>query len=159
MKGSKRSGISIKEGKAMNKTKLLVRNSEVGVTAQMGKVMTWSFKRNFYGEKKILNKQRINELINNSFLKEPFTIYDDWFRNISLVGYDFTKFRNVKKPFPDLLLSQRPTSKFALHLSGGVDSCLLALLYDNEQADYFTVTVEGSSDEEYVSADEFGPIV
>lgn len=118
--------------------------------------MFWSFKRNYFGERKILNKQRVNELIRNSCLDEPFTIFDDWFRYISIDEGAFTEIlKNIKKPFPDLLLHQKPNSKFALHLSAGVDSALLAFLYDNESADYLVGTVEGASDIEYVIAKSF----
>jgi len=139
----------------MDNIKLFEKDSKVDIGSVQEKSMTWSYKRSFYGNKKILNTEKINTLLSDSYLKGLFTIYDDWFKRTSLVRYDIKKFSNVKKPFPDLLLSQKPVSKFALHLSGGIDSCLLALLYDSEQADYFTVTVKGSSDEEFVSANEF----
>jgi asparagine synthetase B (glutamine-hydrolysing) len=49
----------------------------------------------------------------------------------------------IHEPFPDILVAQKPKRKFALHLSGGIDSSVLAKLYDREDADYIHVgTVE-----------------
>lgn len=117
--------------------------------------MNLTFKRYYYGKRSKLNKQLLNKLIEESCLDEPYTIFDDWFRQISVESYDFTKLNNVAMPFPDLLICQKPESGFALHLSGGIDSALLAFLYDSQAVDYIVGTVKGADDIEYTVAKAF----
>ena len=117
--------------------------------------MSWHFKRIYYGQRKSLNPQRCIELIKRSYLNEPLTIFDDWFNSISVEDLPPDWIKEIQQPFPDLLTCQRPPGRFALHLSGGVDSSILAFLFDHDEADYLVGTVEQASDQEFVLAQNF----
>lgn len=113
--------------------------------------MIWHAERHMYGPRTRLNPNRVRKLLGRVHLKHPLTMYDDWFRHISIVGYDFGAF-GASAPM-DILAAQRPDGPFALFLSGGVDSGLLAWLYDRPDADYYTGTVVGALRTEYEAAE------
>jgi asparagine synthetase B (glutamine-hydrolysing) len=70
----------------------------------------------------------------------PCTLFSGYYRAINRVGDYDSLYSRIQKPFPDVLLAQKPNEKFALHLSGGFDSSILAKLYDREDVDYIHLT-------------------
>lgn len=94
----------------------------------------WEFKRRFIGEKKEFDLERIKHFLNKGYFKPPFTVFNQK-RELYIEG-DYTIKSNT---FPEMLIEQNPNKKFALHLSGGFDSSILAKLYDREDATYIHI--------------------
>jgi len=117
-------------------------------------MMHWRITRRMYGTRKQLDVDRVLEIQTRSFLLAPHTIYRRWFRSVECVGCNVADW-GISKPFPDILEAQRPDGPFALHLSGGVDSSVLAKLYDSPDAHYFTGTVAGGNPAEWLAAQRF----
>jgi hypothetical protein len=102
--------------------------------------MTWTFERTFYGDKREFNLKSIRDFLMRGYYPIPFTLFNGYYRAVNRVGDHDSLYSHIQEPFPDTLLVQRPDEKFALHLSGGFDSSILAKLYDREDADYIHFT-------------------
>ncbi|MFC1752196.1 asparagine synthase C-terminal domain-containing protein [Thermoproteota archaeon] len=103
--------------------------------------MTWEFKKSFYGKKEELHKENIRKFLEDSYYFIPYTIFHGLYRVVYCEG-DLNYINSkIKKPFPDILIAQNPGQKFAMHFSGGLDSAVLAKLYDREDVDYLHVGV------------------
>lgn len=102
--------------------------------------MDWTFERVFYGAKSGLDLESMWRFLGEGYYFIPRTLFADYFRAVIRVGDHDSLYAHVGKPFPDALLAQRPQGRFALHLSGGFDSAILAKLYDREDVDYIHVT-------------------
>lgn len=102
--------------------------------------MDWTFERVFYGNKKELDLKSIWDFLGRGYYFIPRTLFTGYYRAVKRVGDYHGLYRTIEKPFPDAIEAQRPTGKFALHLSGGFDSSILAKLYDREDADYIHLT-------------------
>ena len=102
--------------------------------------MTWTFERVFYGSKDGLNLRSMRDFLMRGYYLIPHTLFNGYYRAVNRVGDYESIYTRVKKPFPDLLLAQRPEGRFALHLSGGFDSSILAKLYDRQDVDYIHFT-------------------
>jgi hypothetical protein len=102
--------------------------------------MSWTFERTFYGDKQGLNLRSIRDFLMRGYYPIPCTLFNGYYRAVNRVGDHDSLYPCVRKPFPDVLLAQKPNEKFALHLSGGFDSSILAKLYDREDADYIHLT-------------------
>lgn len=102
--------------------------------------MSWTFERVFYGRKNGLNLKSLYDYLNHAFYPIPQTLLNGYYRAVHRVGDHDSLYGRIAKPFPDALEAQRPSERFALHLSGGFDSAILAKLYDREDADYIHFT-------------------
>ncbi len=102
--------------------------------------MTWTFERVFYGSKEGLNLRGMRDFLMRGYYPIPHTLFDGYYRSVYRVGDHDAIYRRIAKPFPDALLAQRPEGRFALHLSGGFDSAIVAKLYDREDVDYIHFT-------------------
>jgi hypothetical protein len=102
--------------------------------------MSWTFERMFYGQPQGLNLRSIRDFLMQGYYLIPCTLFQGYYRSVNRVGDHDSLYRCVQKPFPDVLLAQKPDEKFALHLSGGFDSSILARLYDRADADYIHLT-------------------
>jgi hypothetical protein len=101
--------------------------------------MDWTFARVLYGTKNGLDLESIWRFLWDGYYFIPRTLFTDYYRAVVRVGDHDSLYTQVQRPFPDVLLAQRPAGRFALHLSGGFDSAILAKLYDREDADYVHV--------------------
>ncbi len=102
--------------------------------------MGWTFERVFYGNKNGLDFKSIWDFLVRGYYFIPRTLFRDYYRVTVRVGDYDAVYRRIQKPFPDAIEAQRPDGKFALHLSGGFDSAILAKLYDRPEADYIHLT-------------------
>jgi hypothetical protein len=102
--------------------------------------MNWTFERTFYGDKEGLNLRSIRDFLMQGYYPIPCTLFNGYYRAVNRVGDHDSLYPRVRKPFPDVLLAQKPSERFALHLSGGFDSSILARLYDRKDADYIHLT-------------------
>jgi hypothetical protein len=102
--------------------------------------MNWTFERTFYGDKQGLNLRSIRDFLMRGYYPIPCTLFNGYYRAVRRVGDHDRLYSCVRKPFPDVLLAQKPDERFALHLSGGFDSSILAKLYDRDDADYIHLT-------------------
>jgi hypothetical protein len=102
--------------------------------------MTWTFERVFYGNREGLNLKSMRDFLLQGYYSIPYTLLDGYYRSVHRVGEHDSIYAQVTQPFPDVLLAQRPQGKFALHLSGGFDSAILAQLYDRADIDYIHFT-------------------
>jgi len=103
-------------------------------------MMSWSFKKEFYGSKEgKLNLERVREFLEVGYTLVPYTFIEGFFRTVYWDGEYNSIYRHISKPWPDMLIAQKPEQKFAMHFSGGFDSSILAYLYDRPDADYFHV--------------------
>ncbi len=102
--------------------------------------MSWTFERVFYGHKSGLNIRAIYAYLSRAYYPIPQTLFDGYYRAVYRVGDHDSLYARITKPFPDALEAQRPSRKFAMHLSGGFDSAILAKLYDRRDADYIHFT-------------------
>jgi len=100
----------------------------------------WSFERIFYGKADGLNLRAIRDFLARGHYSIPVTLHEGRFRAVVRVGAHDAVYSRIGKPFPDILAAQRPEARFALHLSGGFDSAILAALYDRPDADYIHFT-------------------
>jgi len=129
--------------------------------------MRWTFEKVFFGQKGPLDLRQIKTYLANGYCLIPHTLFEGYYKAVYRVGDHDSLYAHVDKPFPDELIAQKPQSKFALHLSGGYDSAILAKLYDRPDADYihFTgpesdkaralvATLEGTLHEIQVTADD-----
>ncbi len=98
--------------------------------------MNWTFERAFYGDKHGLNLRSIRDFLMRGYYPIPCTLFNGYYRAVNRVGDHDSLYGRIQEPFPDVLLAQKPDERFALHLSGGFDSSILAKLYDREDADY-----------------------
>lgn len=100
----------------------------------------WTFKKEFYGSKKgKLDLKRVRDFLEIGHTLIPYTLIKGYFRTVYWDGGYNKIYRHIARPWPDLLIAQKPNHKFAMHLSGGFDSSILAYLYDSPNADYFHV--------------------
>jgi hypothetical protein len=102
--------------------------------------MSWTFEKVFYGSRNSLNLTSVREYLRKGYYFVPNTLFESYYRAIVRVGDHDSIYTRVEKPFPDLLVTQKPKGRFALHLSGGYDSSILAKLYDSPDADYIHFT-------------------
>jgi len=102
--------------------------------------MGWTFERVFYGNKNGLDFKSIWDFLVRGYYFIPRTLFRDYYRVTVRVGDYDAVYRRIQKPFPDAIEAQRPDGKFALHLSGGFDSAILAKLYDRPDVDYIHLT-------------------
>lgn len=102
--------------------------------------MSWTFEKVFYGRRDGLNLRSVREYLGKGYYFVPKTLFQGCHRAILRVGDHDGLYARVERPFPDLLVAQKPPGRFALHLSGGYDSSILAKLYDSPDADYIHFT-------------------
>lgn len=102
--------------------------------------MSWTLERMFYGNKNGLDLKSMWDFLMRGYYFIPRTLFKDYYRAVVYTGDTNEVYRRVEKPFPDAIKAQRPSDKFALHLSGGFDSSILAKLYDRDDADYIHLT-------------------
>lgn len=102
--------------------------------------MSWTFERRFYGSPDGLDLHSIGEYLMRAYYFIPRTLFRGLYRAVVRVGDHDGIYARVERPWPDILEAQRPEQKFALHLSGGFDSSILATLYDRPDADYIHLT-------------------
>ena len=102
--------------------------------------MVWSLERVFYGHKEGLNLHSMWEFLRRGFYPIPYTLFNGYYRAVRRVGDHDNLYSRISKPFPDALLAQRPEGKFAVQLSGGFDSSIVAKVYDGEGVDYIHFT-------------------
>ncbi len=102
--------------------------------------MTWTFERVFYGTKDGLNLKSMRDFLMRGYYLIPHTLFNGYYRAVRRVGDYEGVYTRASKPFPDILLAQRPEGRLALHLSGGFDSSILAKLYDRPDVDYIHFT-------------------
>ena len=98
--------------------------------------MFWTFERRFYGEPNGLDMRSIWQFLMHGYYFIPRTLQQDRYRAVVRTGDVDAIYDLIDKPFPDVLVAQSPQVRFALHLSGGFDSAILAKLYDSPDADY-----------------------
>jgi asparagine synthetase B (glutamine-hydrolysing) len=98
--------------------------------------MSWTFERVFYGTREGLDIESMWEFLMRGYYFIPRTLFQGYYRAVIRVGEYDDVYRHIEKPFPDAIEAQRPRGRFALHLSGGFDSSILAKLYDHEDVDY-----------------------
>jgi len=103
-------------------------------------VMVWSFQKVFYGSKEKLNLRSMRDFLMQGFYPIPQTLFQGWWRAVYRVGDHDRVYAQIAQPFPDALLAQRPQGRFAMHLSGGFDSSIVAKVYDREDVDYIHFT-------------------
>ncbi len=102
--------------------------------------MSWTFERVFYGSKTGFNLKAIAEFLTQGYCFIPYTFFEGYYKAVYAVGDHNSIYARITKPFPDVLIAQDPQKRFALHLSGGYDSAVLAKLYDRDDADYIHFT-------------------
>jgi len=102
--------------------------------------MTWTFERVFYGSKEGLNLKSMWDFLMRGYYPIPYTLFTGYYRAVYRVGDHDGLYARITKPFPDALLAQKPQGKFAVHLSGGFDSSIVAKLYDGPDVDYIHFT-------------------
>jgi asparagine synthetase B (glutamine-hydrolysing) len=102
--------------------------------------MSWTFERVFYGHKGGLNVKAAYAYLAHAFYPIPETLFEGYYRAVYRTGDHDSLYGRISKPFPDALEAQRPSGKFAMHLSGGFDSSILAKLYDRPDVDYIHFT-------------------
>lgn len=102
--------------------------------------MGWTFERVFYGQRNGLDFKSMWDFLMRGYYFVPRTLFKDYYRAIIRVGDYDDIYRRITRPFPDAIEQQKPSGKFALHLSGGFDSSILAKLYDRPDADYIHLT-------------------
>lgn len=102
--------------------------------------MNWTFERVFYGDRNGLDLKSMWDFLMRGYYFIPRTLFQGYYRAVIRVGDYDEVYRRIRKPFPDAIEAQRPDGKFALHLSGGFDSSILAKLYDRPDADYIHLT-------------------
>jgi hypothetical protein len=105
-----------------------------------GVAMSWSLERVFYGHKEGLNLRSMWDFLRRGFYSIPHTLFNGYYRAVRRVGDHDHLYSRISKPFPDALLAQRPEGKFAVQLSGGFDSSIVAKVYDAEDVDYIHFT-------------------
>lgn len=94
----------------------------------------WQYKKaigTVKGTKKELDLEGIKKFLKEGYFTPPFTVFKQ-FREVVIDGDIGLK----SDTFPEMLIEQNPNQKFALHLSGGFDSSILAKLYDREDSLY-----------------------
>ena len=102
--------------------------------------MKWAFKRVFYGKKNGLSLKNIKRFLGQGYCFIPYTVCEGYWKAVYQVGDHDDLYTRIEKPFPDGLLAHQPEGRFALHLSGGYDSSVLAKLYDRENVDFIHFT-------------------
>lgn len=130
--------------------------------------MYWTFERRFYGQPTGLDMQSIGHFLMAGYYLIPRTLQKGRYRAVVRVGDVDRVYDRIERPFPDALVAQKPVGKFSLHLSGGFDSAILAVLYDSPDADYIHIrgpetekaralaaTLRGRLHELELSAEEF----
>jgi hypothetical protein len=98
--------------------------------------VSWSFARIFYGQSDGLDLGAFRDFLARGYVFIPMTLQAGRYRAVVRTGDHDAIYAKVAKPFPDILIAQKPEARFALHLSGGFDSAILAALYDRPDADY-----------------------
>jgi hypothetical protein len=98
--------------------------------------MFWTFERKFYGHPTGLDMKSIGQFLMLGYYMIPRTVQEGRYRAVIRVGDMDRIYDVIERPFPDLLVAQKPEGRFALHLSGGFDSAILAKLYESPDADY-----------------------
>lgn len=96
----------------------------------------WSYKKVFYGKKEGLNLKTIKQFLAKGYYLIPYTLFEGYYKAVYKVGDHDSIYAKIEKPFPDAIIAQKPKGRFAMHFSGGLDSALLAKLYDSEDVDY-----------------------
>lgn len=130
--------------------------------------MRWTFEKTFYGKKGPLNLRQLKVYLSRGYCLIPHTLFEGYYKAVYRVGEHDSLYARIDRPFPDALVAHKPHEKFALHLSGGYDSAILAKLYDRPDADYihFTgpesnkaralvATLEGTLHEIQITAEQF----
>lgn len=102
--------------------------------------MSWTFERVFYGRKDGLDLKSMWDFLRRGYYFIPRTLFRGYYRAVNRVGDHDRLYGQINNPFPGVLEAQRPSGRFALHLSGGFDSAILAKLYDREDVDYIHLT-------------------
>jgi len=102
--------------------------------------MGWSLERVFYGHKEGLNLHSMWDFLRRGFYPIPYTLFSGYYRAVRRVGDHDHLYSRISKPCPDALLAQRPEGRFAVQLSGGFDSSIVAKLYDAADIDYIHFT-------------------
>ena len=102
--------------------------------------MQWTFEKTFFGNKGPLNLKQVKTYLANGYCQIPYTRVEGYYKAVCRVGDHDSLYAQVQKPFPDELIAQKPQGKFALLLSGGYDSAILAKLYDRPDVDYIHFT-------------------
>ncbi len=102
--------------------------------------MGWTLERVYYGIRNGLDLESMRDFLMRGYYFLPRTLFRDYYRSVVYVGQYNEVYPHLEKPFPDAIEAQRPEGKFALHLSGGFDSSILAKLYDRPDADYIHLT-------------------
>lgn len=102
--------------------------------------MHWSFRRIFYGEPSGVDLAAIRDFLARGYSHIPRTLQAGRFRAVVRTGNHDAVYTHIGKPFPDILIAQKPAGSFALQFSGGFDSAILAALYDAPGADYIHFT-------------------
>lgn len=82
-----------------------------------------------------LNESGIHQYLNLRFTVSPLTIVN----NVTKTTDCRCKELSPGMGFRDLIVAQKPSSRFAVLLSGGVDSSVLATLYDSPETDFIFV--------------------
>lgn len=101
-----------------------------------GRIVSWTFERRFYGTKAGLDAHSIGEYLMLAYYFIPRTLFSGLYRAVVRVGDHDGVYERIERPWPDILEAQKPQERFALQLSGGFDSSILAMLYDRPDADY-----------------------
>ncbi len=130
--------------------------------------MKWTFEKTFFGTKGSLNLRQIRTYLSQGYCFIPHTLFEGYYKAVYRVGDHDRLYSRVTQPFPDEVLAHKPEEKFALHLSGGYDSAILAKLYDRPDADYIhstgpesdkaralAATLTGTLHEIHVTAEHF----
>ena len=97
----------------------------------------WQYERRLtplMGNTNQMNEGEIIHFLDIGYFRPPCTVFNQ-VREVFRTGNTGLNSNN----FPDLLIEQNPKQKFALHLSGGFDSSILAKLYDREDALYIHI--------------------
>ncbi|MCU0917724.1 MAG: helix-turn-helix domain-containing protein [Planctomycetes bacterium] len=102
--------------------------------------MGWSFENVFYGSKERLNLRSMRDFLMQGFYPIPQTLFKGYWRAVCRGGDHDRVYAQIAQPFPEALLAQRPEGRFAVQLSGGFDSSIVAKVYDREDVDYIHFT-------------------
>lgn len=102
--------------------------------------MNWTFKRIFYGRKGGLSLRHLRDYLLRGYCFVPYTLFEGYYKAVVKVGDHDGVYARIQRPFPDVLMAHKPDREFALHLSGGYDSSILAKLYDRKDASYIHFT-------------------
>jgi asparagine synthetase B (glutamine-hydrolysing) len=98
--------------------------------------MYWTFEKVFYGERNDVSVSNVKQFLAQGYCPIPYTLFEGHFKAVHRVGDHDKLASRIEKPFPDAIIAQKPEGRFAMHLSGGYDSALLAQLYDGPNVDY-----------------------